>query len=48
MPGALREWDQAAPVGLEKVVMGDPFRTKNERLKKKKNRKGNDRYLFNR
>ena len=23
MPEALREWDQAAPVGLERVVMGD-------------------------
>lgn len=23
LPGALREWDQAAPVGLEQVVMGD-------------------------
>ncbi|WP_339650144.1 hypothetical protein [uncultured Marinobacter sp.] len=23
MPETLREWDQAAPVGLEQVVMGD-------------------------
>lgn len=23
MPETLREWDQAAPVGLERVVMGD-------------------------
>lgn len=42
IPDALREWDQSAPVGLEKVVMGDPFPTKNERLKMKKNRGGND------
>ncbi|QBM19263.1 hypothetical protein MARI_34090 (plasmid) [Marinobacter sp. JH2] len=23
MPETLREWDQAAPVGLERVIMGD-------------------------
>lgn len=31
MPETLREWDQAAPVGLEQVVMGDQVDIRGEK-----------------